>query len=548
MAPTAVTAAEPDRGTRHRAAFALRCAASAGGGLLLYASFPPRTVWWLALPAFALLGAALYGRRPRAGFGYGYLFGLGFLLPLLVWTGSFVGSVPWLVLAAFEALFCGAAGAGMAVLSRWPAAPLFGAALWVAGEAARGRVPFGGFPWGKVAFGQPDGVFLPLAALGGAPLLSFAVVLCGLGLGELARRAAQGADQSVDQGADQGAVRRATRGRPNARALLAPALAVLLPVLAGLAAGPLVDTAPQAGTRTVALVQGNVPRAGLDFNSQRRAVLDNHRARTEQLAADVHAGRVPQPDLVLWPENAADIDPIRNADAAVAVDAAAAAIGAPILVGAILDPPNAGPFNAVLLWQPGVGATAQYLKRHVQPFGEYIPMRRVARMFSPEVDRVRRPLQPGDRVGVLDVAGTRVAIATCYEVAFDNVVNDAVRAGGTVLAVPTNNATFGYTEMTYQQLAMSRVRAVEHSRAVLVAATSGASAVIAPDGTVQQRTGLFTADALVADVPLRTTTTLATRLGAAPEWLLVTIGVAALLLAVLRSRRSERSGYGAPEE
>ena len=157
---------------------------------------------------------------------------------------------------------------------------------------------------------------------------------------------------------------------------------------------------------------------------------------------------------------------------------------------------------------------------------------------------MRRPLQPGDAVGVLDVAGTRVAIATCYEVAFDNVVHDAVRAGGTVLAVPTNNATFGYTEMTYQQLAMSRVRAVEQSRTVLVAATSGVSAVITPDGAVRQRTGLFTADALVADVPLRTATTLATRLGAAPEWLLVTIGVAALLVVVLRSRRRQ----GAPED
>ena len=526
MVPAAVTADRAGGGTNRRAAVLARSAASACGGLLLYVSFPPRTVWWLALPGFALLGAALHGRGARAGFGYGYLFGLGFLLPLLVWTGSFVGSAPWLVLAAAEALFCSAAAAGMAVVSRAPAAPVFAAALWVAGEAARARVPFGGFPWGKVAFGQPDGVFLPIAALGGAPLLSFAVVLSGLGLAELARRAL--------------VARRAHR-RAVSRRLLAPALAAVLPVLAGLAATPLVDTGPPGGTLTVALVQGNVPQAGLDFNAQRRAVLDNHRARTERLAADVRAGRAPQPDLVLWPENAADIDPIRNADATAAVDAAAEAIRAPILVGAILDPPDGGPFNAVVLWQPGIGPTAVYVKRHVQPFGEYIPLRSLARLFSKDVDRVRRPLQPGDRVGVLDVAGTRVAIAMCYEVAFDNVVQDAVRAGGTVLAVPTNNATFGLTEMTYQQLAMSRVRAVEHSRSVLVAATSGVSAVIAPDGTVEQRTVLFTADALVADVPLRTTTTLATRVGAAPEWLLVMIGAAALLAVALRSRRDKHA-------
>ena len=521
----------------------LRLAAAAGGGLLLYASFPPRTWWWLALPAFALLWAALRGRRARAGFWYGYLFGLGFLLPLLVWTGSFVGAVPWLALAAAEALFCGAAGAGMAVVSRLPAAPVWAAAVWVAGEAARGRVPFGGFPWGKVAFGQPDGVLLPVAALGGAPLLSFAAVLSGLGLAELAARAldpAPGGRPVCSPAEDIPQPRLPRGGVRLGRRLAGPALALVLPVLAGLAATPLVHTAPQAGTRAVALVQGNVPRAGLDFNSQRRAVLDNHVQRTEQLAADVHAGRAAQPDLVLWPENASDIDPIRNADATAAVAAAAGAIGVPILVGAILDPPRGGPFNAVVLWQPGAGPTEQYVKRHVQPFGEYIPLRSVARLFSKDVDRVRRPLQPGDRVGVLDVAGTRVAIATCYEVAFDGVVRDAVRAGGTVLTVPTNNATFGFTEMTYQQLAMSRVRAVEHSRAVLVAATSGASAVIGPDGAVRQQTRLFTPDALVAAVPLRTTTTLATLAGAPIEWALVVIGVAALVGAVLRGRR--RSG------
>ncbi|HEY0636782.1 MAG TPA: apolipoprotein N-acyltransferase, partial [Pseudonocardiaceae bacterium] len=311
----------------------------------------------------------------------------------------------------------------------------------------------------------------------------------------------------------------------------------------GLAATPLLGTAPQQGTLTAALVQGNVPRAGLDFNAQRRAVLDNHRARTDQLADDVDAGRLPRPDVVLWPENAADIDPVRNADARAVVDAATDRIGAPILLGAILTPPRApdgtrrGPLNAVIRWEPGVGPTGEYVKRHLQPFGEYIPLRDLARRFSPEVERVSNPLLPGDAVGVLDAAGTRLGIATCYEVAFDHIVGDAVDAGATVLVVPTNNATFGYTDMTYQQLAMSRVRAVEHSRAVLVVATSGVSAVIAPDGAVLARTGLFTADALVADVPLRTRTTLATRLGAAPEWLLVVIGVAAVALVPLTGRR-----------
>lgn len=511
-----------------------RAAAASGAGLLLFASFPPRTTWWLAPVAFAVLGAVLHGRRARAGFGYGYLFGVALLAPLLSWTGSFVGW-PWLLLPLFEALFVAATAAGLAAVTRLRPAlvPVAGAAVWVAGEALRSRVPFGGFPWGKVAFGQPDGWLLPLAALGGAPLLSFAVVLTGLGATELGRHLTRR--------------RRNTPIPARGRWPVAATLALTLPVLVAVAAAPLlVDTTAQAGDLTTALVQGNVPRAGLDFNAQRRAVLDNHRDRTDQLADDVRAGRQPQPDLVLWPENAADIDPVRNADATAVVDAATDRIQAPILLGAILDPPPVdgrviGPQNAVLQWEPGTGPTAEYIKRRVQPFGEYIPLRNVARWFSPEVDRVRRPLIPGDQVGVLDVAGTRVGIATCYEVAFDAIVRDAANAGATVLVVPTNNATFGYTDMTYQQLAMSRVRAVEHSRAVLVVATSGVSAVIAPDGSVRQHTSLFTAQALVADVPLRTTATLASRLGAAAEWLLVAIGAAAWLLV------GTRSGHAAQE-
>jgi apolipoprotein N-acyltransferase len=133
-------------------------------------------------------------------------------------------------------------------------------------------------------------------------------------------------------------------------------------------------------------------------------------------------------------------------------------------------------------------------------------------------------------------------MATCYEVAFDGVVRDSVVNGSNLLAVPTNNATFGYTEMTYQQLAMDRVRAVEHGRTVVVAATSGVSAIVLPDGSVTQQTGLFTPAALVERVPLRAATTLSDRLGASPEWMLVIAGLAALAIALVARRRAHRVG------
>ena len=130
--------------------FLARATAAAGGGVLLYTGFAPRTLWWLALPAFGLFGAAVHGRSARAGFGLGALFGLGFFLPLLRWTGIYVGPVPWLALSGAEAVFVGAAGAGAAVVSRLRGGPLWAAAVWVGVEALRARTPlkamlFGGF-------------------------------------------------------------------------------------------------------------------------------------------------------------------------------------------------------------------------------------------------------------------------------------------------------------------------------------------------------------------------------------------------------------------
>ncbi|MFF2023884.1 apolipoprotein N-acyltransferase [Streptomyces sp. NPDC058171] len=498
-------------------------------GVLLYVSFPPRTLWWLALPAFAGFAWSVRGRSWKAGLGSGYAFGLGFLLPLLVWTGVEVGPGPWLALVAIEAAFVALVGAATAAVSRLPAWPVWAAALWIAGEAARARVPFNGFPWGKVAFGQADGAFLPLAALGGTPVLGFAVVLCGYGLYEavsLAVAARRGA-----------AVRRVTAA--------GAAVALALPLLAALAARPLVSSAAEDGTTTIAAIQGNVPRLGLDFNAQRRAVLDNHAKETERLAAEVARGRVAQPDLVLWPENSSDIDPFRNEDAREVIERAVAAIGVPVAVGGVVTTEDGRLLNQQILWDPQKGPVDTYDKRQIQPFGEYLPLRSIVSAVSSDAGMVRKDFSRGSEPGVFTMAGARVGIATCYEAAFDWAVRDTVTEGAQLLSVPSNNATFGRSEMTYQQLAMSRVRAVEHSRTVVVPVTSGVSAVIMPDGRVADRTGMFTPDTLVAEVPLRSSSTPATRLGIAPEVLLVLVAAGGLGGAVavrLRTRRESTTG------
>ncbi|MFI8388422.1 apolipoprotein N-acyltransferase [Streptomyces sp. NPDC085540] len=498
----------------------LRALLAALSGVLLYLSFPPRPLWWLAPFALALLAGCLHGRRARAGFGLGLLAGLGYLLPLLVWTGEEVGPVPWLALSTLEALLIGLTGLGIALVSRLRAWPLFAAAVWVAGEALRARAPFGGFPWGKLAFGQADGVFTPLAALGGTPLLSFGVALCGFGLYEVLRTA---------------------RRHPGRTTAALAALTVAAPIGAGLAARPLVSDAAEDGTVVVAVIQGNVPRLGLDFNSQRRAVLDNHAKRTVQLAEDVRAGRAPKPDFVVWPENSSDLDPYAEPDAHAVIDQAVKAIGVPVAIGAVVAPETGPLRNTMILWDPVKGPTATYDKRKIQPFGERIPMRSVVRLFSSDVDRVRRDFGPGKEPGVFDMAGSGVGMVTCFEAAFDDAVRSTVRAGAQVIAVPSNNATFGRTQMTYQQLAMDRIRAVEHSRTVLVPVTSGVSAVIRPDGKIVSQTEMFTADALVAEIPLRSGRTPATVVGPLPEYALLLLaagGFGWILNRRIRSRRA----------
>ncbi|WP_055543797.1 apolipoprotein N-acyltransferase, partial [Streptomyces kanamyceticus] len=508
-----------------------RAAAAALSGVLLYVSFPPRTLWWLSLPAFAVFAWCLRGRTWKAGLGLGYLFGLGFLLPLLVWTGVEVGPAPWLALAAIEAVFVALVGAGITAVSRLPGYPLWAAALWVAGEAARARVPFNGFPWGKVAFGQADGVFLPLAALGGTPVLGFAVVLCGFGLYEVVRRIldARDADGVLD-------VRGVRRG-----ATAVAVLSVLVPLAGAFAARPLVSDKAEDGTATVAAVQGNVPRAGLAFNAQRRAVLDHHVRETERLAAEVKEGKVKRPDFVLWPENSSDIDPFTNPDARAEIDNAVDAIGVPLSVGGVVETKDGKLFNEQILWDPKKGPTSTYDKRQIQPFGEYIPLRSFIGLLSSDIGKVRQDFSRGSEPGVFTMAGTKVGIATCYEAAFDWAVRDTVTHGAQVLSVPSNNATFDRSEMTYQQLAMSRIRAVEHSRAVAVPVTSGVSAVIMPDGEVVAKTKWFTADTLVEDVPLRSSQTPATKLGVLPEGIIVLIAAAGLGWAVTSAARARRA-------
>ena len=449
----------------------------AGG--LVFLSYQPVGWWWAAIVGVALLFVVLApwsrggGPSLRLGAGIAVAHSLVLFLLLLPWIGSFVGTMPYVALAIWLSLYSVLLGVFGVAVARLRFGPLMFPLVFMAVEWLRSTVPFGGFAWVRLGWGQVGGPLQDVASVGGPALVSGVVVAVGA---------------SVSLGsADVGSVR-------------------------------------------VAAIQGNVPRLGLEFNAQRRAVLANHVAETKKLA-----GSEPV-DMVVWPENSADVSPFYDAQAADMVSEAVAAAGAPVLVGTITRD-EVGLRNTMSVFNPGSGAGDFHYKRYLQPFGEYMPLRSFFRLFSEKVDWAG-DFKPGVTSDPVRMGDVLVGVATCYEVAFDNAGREAVRRGAQILTTPTNNATFGFSDMTYQQLAMSRMLAIQTDRAVVVAATSGVSAMVHPDGSVSQETGIFTAATLRESLPLRESQTIAVRFGFVIEYVLVLAGWLVGAGAVIRARRS----------
>lgn len=524
-----------------------RLVAAIAGGALLCASFPSVNWWWAAVVAAALLAWVL--KHPATtlagGFGYGFLFGFAFYAPLLPWISLLVGAIPWLALATMCALFPGLFGFFAVLVRRLPGWPLWFALLWTAQEWLKSILPFGGFPWGAVAYGQAEGPLLPLVQLGGVALLSMGVVLLGFSVTAIALEIAKWwrtGSRARGEASEEGV---AAASPP---AVVLPGVCFCLVLFAAVMIWPQVrhSGAGSGGepTVTVAAVQGNVPRLGLGFNEQRRAVLDNHVDETLRLAEDVRAGAAPQPQFVIWPEDSSDIDPFVNADAAQRIAEAAHAINAPILIGSVLAVPHhdQGPeqyTNTAIVWNPVTGPADRHDKEIVQPFGEYLPMRWLFEHLSSKAGLAGN-FVPRTSTDVVQIAGVPVGVATCWEVIFDRVPRKAVLNGAQLLAVPANNATFN-KRMSEQQLAFAKVRAVEHDRYVVVAGTTGVSAVIAPDGAELVRTDFFQPAYLDIQVRLKTKLTPATQWAPIVQWVLVAAAGAVILAGIRHNGSFPRS-------
>ncbi|HZJ06907.1 MAG TPA: apolipoprotein N-acyltransferase [Nocardioidaceae bacterium] len=500
-----------------------RLALAALAGAAVGVSFEPLRLVYLLPFAIALFALVCHEVSLRGGFLLGTVFGLAFLLVLLPWL-QVIGVDAWIGVALLEALFYGLLGLGTVAVLRLPPWPLLTAFLWVGVEMLRGVLPFGGFPWGRLAFATVDTPVAPLFAYTGAAGATLAVALVGTVLAWTATR-----------------VRRTP-----ARAVAVLVLTCLLASIGS--AFPLNSPSPSenADSVTVAAVQGNVPGEGMNAFSERRAVLDNHVTATKDFAAQVESGEAPAPDIVIWPENSTDIDPFTdptvNADIQEAVDA----VGVPVLVGAIVDGEEpTDVLNQGIVWRPGTGPGQRYSKTHPVPFGEYIPFRDQLARYITRLDQIPRDMVPGSEPGLLEMNGTIVGDVICFEVAYDALVRDVVRGGAEVLVVQTNNATYMGTGQIEQQFAISRLRAIESGRYLVVAATNGVSGIISPRGKVVERAPTRTQAVLTHTLQPATGITAGIRFGVWIEMsvsLLATVGLALGVATGFRRRRDHAKG------
>ncbi|WP_029574236.1 apolipoprotein N-acyltransferase [Actinomyces massiliensis] len=490
------------------------------GGLAVAAAFPPLGLWWTAPLGLSLLMGTLQGRGPWMSAGLGLVFGLAFFAPLLRFIAVAMGNpIGWVALALFEALYMAVLGISWSLVSRMPVLTADGpgagraagrvvsfAVLWCGVEELRSSWPWGGFPFGRLAFAMADAPMLSFAAYGGSIGLTLVVALIGACVLE-------------------------TVCALRARALM---LALATTACAGLAvAAPLVlpvDSAAEDGTLRVGAVQGNVAKDFEDAFNRALEVTDNHAQATDRLAADVGSGNL---DVVIWPENAADLDPRTHRSSATLIDSAAQAAGAPIMVGAVLFEGDVR-YNDMVVWTPGEGAGSYYRKHRPAPFAEYVPLRSLIRGLTTQVDRIGTDMAPGTGPQTLAIHAASqnrdvtLAMGICFEVAYDDTLRNGVRQGGELIVIPTNNASFLSSSEAAQQLAQGRVQAVVHGRSVVQVSTVGITAIINPKGEVEQETRPYTQASLVADAGLRTSMTPADTMGSWPGHVLC--GCAAMLV------------------
>ncbi len=486
---------------------------AAVSGSMMDLSYPDVGAWVLAFPATALLLLSLIGRRAGGALLVGLVYGAVFYFLLVSWTARYLGPIPWAALAGVEAGLTALAIIPIALAYRWVPRALGGttarllllpaivAALWVGREIFLGSWPYSGFPWGRLGLSQTESPLATLTSWVGVSGLSFVMVFAVAMLIESVRLRLWRAPLR----------------------LLVPA--VLIAVLFVTPQFPTTNS----GSMRIAAVQGNGPTGYFD-EREAYSVIQAQTDATEPLYGE-------DVDLLVWPEGGVDGDPYQNETLARRMTLVATRIDAPLLANAATGRGDEY-FNTSMLWLPDGTAEQSHDKRHPVPFGEYVPDREFYNALVPDlIGLLQREYTPGTNAPLVDVDGTLVGLAICFDVIYDDLIAEGVQGGAEVLVFQTNNADFRGTDENLQQLAFARMRAIETGRSVVNISTVGTSQIIRPDGSTVVALDADEAGAMLEDVELRSGLTAGVVLGSWVQQVLLWGGLGALLVSWWRARR-----------
>ncbi|MGI9645976.1 MAG: apolipoprotein N-acyltransferase [Ilumatobacteraceae bacterium] len=506
-----------------------RPALALGAGALVALSMPPWGFWPLAILGVVLFEVTL-GTEPtrRERLKLGWLFGAGWMFLGMGWMiqltppGYIVAGAAY---AGYHALAALVAPCGPWRVIGRPAAHALA-------EAVRFSFPFGGVPLATMGISQVAGPLIGPARIGGAILITWIVFQIGLALIALAPAIPAVARRS---GTQPSGIRQATAG-----------LVAVVLVLGLAAVAP--RGSPTGEVLTIAAVQGGGEQGTTALEVPSSLVTERHLEATATIDPD------PDLDLVLWPENTIDVFEFEGSSVAAAVAAEAARLGVPIAVGITEDVELDNRFlNAQVVVAPDGTIVDRYDKVRRVPFGEYVPLRGVLERITSEVNRVGEAVA-GTGPAVVELPdGTPLAVVISWEVFFGGRAREGVREGGEAILNPTNGASYTGTIVQTQQVASSRLRAIENGRWVVQAAPTGFTALIDADGNVLERSAVSERRIITGDVELRTGFTWYTSLGDRPFFalLLLVLGLSIWFAwggAWLRDRLRARRTADEPDE
>ena len=484
------------------------------GGMVALYIYPTENIWVLAPLVPALILIATLGMGFWVALLTGFFAGQAFYIAHIEWLALYLGPVPLIALSTLMSVYFALGVAFTAWLWRTlkpkpkqlPWFAILAASIWVAREWLAMSFPYGGFPWSRLGMAQADGPWANWAYLGGISLISFVVALIGalLAVGFLGFK---------------------KRGFPTKPVAISFMALVLVPALAPLG---LVNT--PTGSANIAAVQGNA-NAGLFSNLDPGTILQNHVDATKLVAESDLANDL---DLLVWPENASDVDPLRSEAARSKINAIASQFKAPFTFGTITVS-GEDVYNSTLLWSPQGELLDQYDKKRPVPFAEFVPDRAFWRALAPDlIDLVPRSYSFGERDGIFNLETFDAGSLICFEIAIDSIPRELALGGANVILSQTNNADFGYSDETYQQAAIAKLRAIETGRAVVNISTVGKSAIYLPDGKTLNELTWYQPGAMVNSVPLYSGLTPALVLGGWIDAILAALGLVSWI-AIRRS-------------